>query len=64
MPTKVREMLEILRRDGWVQVGQTGSHRQFRHPVKPGRVTVAGKPGRELPREVHRSILLQAGLKR
>jgi predicted RNA binding protein YcfA (HicA-like mRNA interferase family) len=64
MPTKVREMLEILRHDGWVQVGQTGSHRQFRHPVKPGRVTVAGKPAKDLPREVHRSILLQAGLKR
>lgn len=64
MPTNVREMLGILGRDGWVQVGQTGSDRQFRHPVKPGRVTVAGKPAKDLPREVHRGIRRQAGLKR
>ena len=48
MPIKVSEMLEKLRADGWVQVAQRGSHRQFKHPTKPGRVTVAGKPGSDL----------------
>ena len=42
MPPKVRDILELLRRDGWVQVGQKGNHRQFRHPIKPGRVTANG----------------------
>lgn len=64
MPLKVREILELLRKDGWVQVSQKGSHRQFRHPVKPGRVTVNGHPGDDLQQNLHRSILRQAGLKR
>jgi len=37
---KVREMIRLLIEDGWVHVAQTGSHRQFRHPTKPGKVTV------------------------
>ena len=37
---KVREILDILRRDGWFLVATRGSHRQFKHPAKPGRVTV------------------------
>ena len=64
MPPKVSEILERLRRDGWVLVAQRGSHRQFVHPVKPGRVTVSGKPSKDLPHSIHRSILKQAGLKR
>lgn len=46
------------------QVAQRGSHRQFRHPVKPGRVTVAGNPGQELAPGTLGSILRQAGLSR
>lgn len=64
MPPKVRDMLELLRREGWVQVGQRGSHRQFVHPVKPGRVTVSGHPGKDLHPFLHGSILKQAGLKK
>ncbi len=45
MPIKFREILAQLRHDGWVEVARKGSHRQFKHPHKPGRVTVAGKPG-------------------
>ncbi len=56
--------LEALRRDGWVQIAQRGGHRQFVHPIKPGRVTVAGKPSKDLPHVLHRSILNQAGLQR
>jgi len=45
MPPKIRDVLKQLQDAGWQQVQQTGSHRQFKHPVPPGRVTVAGKPG-------------------
>ena len=64
MPLQVSEILNLLRRDGWVKVAQRGSHRQFVHPIKPGRVTVSGKPSKDLPRAIHKSILIQAGLKR
>ena len=64
MPLQVSEILNLLRRDGWVQVAQRGSHRQFVHPIKPGRVTVSGKPSKDLPHAIHKSILIQAGLKR
>jgi len=60
---KVSEILEILRRDGWVQVRMRGSHRQFRHPVKRGCVTVPGKPSKDLLPGTLNSILKQAGLK-
>jgi predicted RNA binding protein YcfA (HicA-like mRNA interferase family) len=60
---KVREVLELLRRDGWIQTAQEGSHRQFNHPTKPGKVTVAGKPSADVFPETWRSILKQAGLK-
>ena len=64
MPPKIRDILEQLRRDGWIEVATRGSHRQFKHPAKPGRVTVAGKPGDDVPPGTLNSILKQAGLKR
>jgi predicted RNA binding protein YcfA (HicA-like mRNA interferase family) len=60
---KIRDMLEVLRRDGWYLVASRGSHRQFKHPIKPGRVTVAGHPGDDLRPGTLNSILKQAGLK-
>jgi len=45
---KVRDVLKLIRDDGWYQVAQKGSHRQFKHPVKSGRVTVAGHPSQEM----------------
>lgn len=59
---KVREVIRLLERDGWYQVTQRGSHRQFRHPSKPGRVTVAGNPGHEMAQGTLGSIFRQAGL--
>lgn len=59
---KVREAIKLLERDGWFQVNQKGSHRQFKHQAKKGRVTVAGKPGHELPKGTLASILRQAQL--
>ena len=64
MPTKVRELLAELQADGWFQVRQSGSHRQFRHPSKPGTVTVAGKPSVEVPPGTLNSIRKQTGLKK
>lgn len=61
---KVRDVLRLLREDGWYLVAQRGSHRQFKHPVKPGRVTVAGHEGDDLSPSTLNSILKQAGLKR
>ena len=63
MPVKVQELLAMLQADGWSQVRQKGSHRQFRHPVKKGTVTVAGKPSVDIPTGTLNSILKQAGLK-
>jgi predicted RNA binding protein YcfA (HicA-like mRNA interferase family) len=60
---KVQEVLRILRDDGWHLVATRGSHRQFKHPIKPGRVTVAGKPSDELAPGTLNSILKQARLK-
>jgi len=60
---KVGEVLKILRDDGWSLVVTRGSHRQLKHPTKPGRVTVAGKPNDDLPTGTLNSILKQAGLK-
>ncbi len=60
---KIREIIRPLEADGWYQVACEGSHRQFKHPVKQGRVTVAGHLGDELDKGTLNSILKQAGLK-
>jgi predicted RNA binding protein YcfA (HicA-like mRNA interferase family) len=59
---KVRYVLKKLRDDGWQLVRQRGSHRQFRHPTKPGTVTVAGRPSLDLNPKTEKSILRQAHL--
>jgi predicted RNA binding protein YcfA (HicA-like mRNA interferase family) len=64
MPPKIRDVLSLLHSDGWVPCGQRGSHRQRKHPTKPGRVTVAGKPGDDVAPGTLNSILEQAGLER
>ncbi len=53
----------MLEGDGWRQVAQRGSHRQFKHATKLDRVTVAGKPSDDLAHGTLNSILKQAGLK-
>jgi predicted RNA binding protein YcfA (HicA-like mRNA interferase family) len=60
---KAREVIRMIERDGWYQVPATGGHRQFKHPSKPGRVTVPGNLGRDVPIGTLSSILKQAGLK-
>lgn len=61
---KVSEILRLLHDDGWHLVATRGSHRQFKHPLKPGRVTVAGKPSDDLAPGTLNSILKQAALKK
>jgi predicted RNA binding protein YcfA (HicA-like mRNA interferase family) len=61
---KVGEVLRLLQDDGWVLVAKRGSHRQFKHPSKPGRVTVPGKPSDDLAPGTLNSVFKQAGLKR
>jgi len=61
---KFTEVLERLKADGWYVVATRGSHQQFKHSVKPGRVTVAGKPSDDVPPGTLNSILKQAGLKK
>jgi predicted RNA binding protein YcfA (HicA-like mRNA interferase family) len=56
-------ILTILRKDGWFFIAIRGSHRQFKHPVKSDRITVAGKPGDDLAHGTLNSIFKQAGLK-
>jgi predicted RNA binding protein YcfA (HicA-like mRNA interferase family) len=61
---KVSGVLRMLQDDGWYLHSTRGSHRQFKHPTKPGRVTVAGKPSDDLASGTLNSILKQSGLKK
>ncbi|MBX3677354.1 MAG: type II toxin-antitoxin system HicA family toxin [Rhodocyclaceae bacterium] len=61
---KIGEVLDLLKRDGWYLAATKGSHRQFKHSDKPGRVTVAGKPSDDLAPGTLNSIFKQAGLKK
>jgi predicted RNA binding protein YcfA (HicA-like mRNA interferase family) len=64
MPPKVSEILRMLVDDGWVQVTMRGSHRQLKHPTKPGRVTVHGKSSDTIAPGTLNSIMKQSGLKK
>jgi predicted RNA binding protein YcfA (HicA-like mRNA interferase family) len=61
---KVRDLIALIERDGWVEVRTRGSHRQFQHPFKRGTVTIAGKPGIDIPPGTLNSVLKQSGLKK
>ena len=60
---KVRDAIEMLEQDGWFSVAQEGSHRQYKHAVKKGKVTIPGKLSSYLAPGTLNSILKQAGLK-
>jgi predicted RNA binding protein YcfA (HicA-like mRNA interferase family) len=60
---KVSEVLSKLKADGWYLVATKGSHRQYKHHSKPGRVTVAGKPSDDVAPGTLNSIFKQAGWK-
>jgi len=57
---KIRDVIKLIEADGWYMVATRGSHRQYKHPTKPGRVTIAGHPGDELAPGTLNSVLKQA----
>ena len=63
MAIKVRDLIKQLESDGWFLVNTEGSHRQFKHSTKPGKVTIAGKLSDDVRKGTLTSILKQAGLK-
>ncbi|WP_263380946.1 type II toxin-antitoxin system HicA family toxin [Granulicella paludicola] len=63
MPPKFRDIVRRLEEDGWLLKTQKGSHRQYVHATKPGKVTLAGHPSKDADDGTYKSILRQAGLK-
>ena len=61
---KVGEAIKLIERDGWELWRTRGSHRQYKHPERPGKVTIAGKPSDTLRPKTLASIMRQAGLER
>jgi predicted RNA binding protein YcfA (HicA-like mRNA interferase family) len=60
---KVRDAIKLIEKEGWYLARTRGSHRHFKHPLKPGLVTISGHPSVDIPRGTLNSILKQAGLK-
>lgn len=56
-----REVLKILKDDGWYEVNCSGDHHQFKHPTKSGRVTLT-HPKKDIPEKTLKSIAKQAGI--
>lgn len=63
MVKKVSEMTKMIEKDGWILHNQKGSHRQFKHSIKSGKVTINGKPSDDLGHFLVKSIKDQAGIK-
>ena len=61
---KIRDVIKMIKADGWYLVKTEGSHRQYKHPTKQGRVTIAGHPGDELAPGTLNSVLKQSQLKK
>lgn len=61
---KIRDVIRFVEADGWREKRTRGSHRQFMHATKSGKVTIAGHPRDDIPEETLSSILRQAGLSR
>lgn len=59
---RAREIEKIIKADGWYEVSQVGSHRHYKHPTKPGKVTIPFHPG-DLDKGTVKRIMEQAGLK-
>lgn len=60
---KARDVIKLIETDGWYKIDTRGSHRQYKHPTKPGRVTIASHPGDDMAPGTLNSILKQAQLK-
>ncbi len=60
---KIRDLIKLIEGDGWRLVRTRGSHRQYKHPAKRGRVTIPGHGGDDVHPDTLKSVLVQAGLK-
>lgn len=60
---KVREITDLIKKDGWYLVRIKGGHRQYKHPLKKGLVTISGHPNHDVAKGTFNSILKQAGIK-
>ena len=60
---KYREIIKLLERDGWFQDRQKGSHKQYKHNLKKGLVTISGKENQDIPIGILKSILKQSQIK-
>lgn len=60
---KIKDVIKLIEADGWYLINIKGSHRQFKHSIKKGKVTIAGKLSDEVRKGTLNSILKQAGLK-
>ncbi|HLD35738.1 MAG TPA: type II toxin-antitoxin system HicA family toxin [Planctomycetota bacterium] len=61
---KIRDIIKLIEKDGWYLVTTKGSHRQYKHKIKPGRVTIAGHSADDLAPGTLNSVLKQAQLKK
>jgi predicted RNA binding protein YcfA (HicA-like mRNA interferase family) len=61
---KIRDVIQLIEEEGWYLIVTRGSHRQYKHPTKPGRVTIAGHAGDDLAPGTLNSVLKQAQLPR
>jgi len=59
---KYRDLIKRVEKDGWQFLRMNGSHGQYKHPTKPGIVTIVSRPGKDVPIGTMKSILKQAGL--
>ena len=64
MSMKIRDIIKLIEKDGWYLVTTKGSHRQYKHKIKPGRVTIAGHSADDLAPGTLNSVLKQAQLKK
>ena len=60
---KIRDIIKLIEAEGWYLVETRGSHRQYKHPVISGRVTISGHPNDDLAPGTLNSVLKQAKLK-
>lgn len=59
---RFREVDKMLKKDGWYEVKQRGSHHQYLHPTKPGKVTVPEHAGKDIHPDIVKAVMKQAGL--
>jgi predicted RNA binding protein YcfA (HicA-like mRNA interferase family) len=60
---KIRDLIKLVESDGWRHIVTRGSHRQYKHPAKKGRVTIPGHSNDDVHPDTLKSVLMQAGLK-